>query len=540
MTSFSLFFFLVTIANVLAFGDSDTVMNPIKDGTPVGLIIVQGAQIPTAAYEPLAKAIQKASPYKLFVVMPAFLLDVPEPLVLSKGITDAQNKLYAAGLPKNAPIVYSGHSLGGAMLQDYVFSCKDCALQILMGSGLLRKYSNGSKSRVFPVPTLTIDGSLDGLMRVTRQAENYYHYIRHGDADNYFKFPVVLFEGMNHMQFASGTPPSNVKKNDLAAEITADDAWTMTANAIADFMNVNLGISSSSVVSSSKANLQKAVTVTGTIVTPIIASLEQEGFQHFKKPCDSDYPMPECPAYPRYPSKAKGTTPQVNCTCATPFVQTVGMQTMTNLSDVKILSTDAIHPVSGISPIHLPHVWSPKCAQEQGCTINVTTVSYPVYSALDGLDTGFYYTSASEIKVKLMSRQAMWLAAGVANVNYNETDVNVNTCRDINRQSYEWAKANAGEAALARFEKIGQPLEFGDDIFLGNAGPLWIENPLKYTEASDKSKVTITAPCTHTPIDYAIKSAAGFHYCKVLSPARAMEWIYIDGLRNKGHLTETH
>ena len=23
----------------------------------------------------------------------------------------------------------------------------------------------------------------------------------------------------------------------------------------------------------------------------------------------------------------------------------------------------------------------------------------------------------------------------------------------------------------------------------------------------------------------------GYHYCKILSPARAMEWIYIDGLK---------
>jgi hypothetical protein len=25
--------------------------------------------------------------------------------------------------------------------------------------------------------------------------------------------------------------------------------------------------------------------------------------------------------------------------------------------------------------------------------------------------------------------------------------------------------------------------------------------------------------------------SAGYHYCKLLSPARAMEWIYVDGLR---------
>ncbi|MFM8674137.1 MAG: hypothetical protein ACKOCA_03740, partial [Vulcanococcus sp.] len=34
-----------------------------------------------------------------------------------------------------------------------------------------------------------------------------------------------------------------------------------------------------------------------------------------------------------------------------------------------------------------------------------------------------------------------------------------------------------------------------------------------------------------TPLDYPIAAARGFHYCQLLSPAAAMEWICIDGLR---------
>jgi hypothetical protein len=33
-----------------------------------------------------------------------------------------------------------------------------------------------------------------------------------------------------------------------------------------------------------------------------------------------------------------------------------------------------------------------------------------------------------------------------------------------------------------------------------------------------------------TPTDYLISAAAGFHYCKLISPYRAMEWIYVDSL----------
>ena len=31
-----------------------------------------------------------------------------------------------------------------------------------------------------------------------------------------------------------------------------------------------------------------------------------------------------------------------------------------------------------------------------------------------------------------------------------------------------------------------------------------------------------------TPTDYFIKASAGFHYCELLSPFRALEWIYHD------------
>lgn len=34
-----------------------------------------------------------------------------------------------------------------------------------------------------------------------------------------------------------------------------------------------------------------------------------------------------------------------------------------------------------------------------------------------------------------------------------------------------------------------------------------------------------------TPEVYVVPAASGFHYCKVLSPARAMEWMHVQGLR---------
>ena len=53
---------------------------------------------------------------------------------------------------------------------------------------------------------------------------------------------------------------------------------------------------------------------------------------------------------------------------------------------------------------------------------------------------------------------------------------------------------------------------------------------MEYTESEDRKTVTVQAPMMRTPIDYFIGSAAGFHYCKVLSPFRVLEWMYTDSL----------
>lgn len=54
---------------------------------------------------------------------------------------------------------------------------------------------------------------------------------------------------------------------------------------------------------------------------------------------------------------------------------------------------------------------------------------------------------------------------------------------------------------------------------------------MNYVENSDKTTMTVEAPMMRTPTDYFISSAAGFHYCKLLSPYRALEWMLVDGLK---------
>jgi hypothetical protein len=53
---------------------------------------------------------------------------------------------------------------------------------------------------------------------------------------------------------------------------------------------------------------------------------------------------------------------------------------------------------------------------------------------------------------------------------------------------------------------------------------------MDYSLSSDGTQMVVSSPMMRTPLNYLVQSAAGFHYCKVLSPFKAMEWMMLDGL----------
>lgn len=71
----------------------------------------------------------------------------------------------------------------------------------------------------------------------------------------------------------------------------------------------------------------------------------------------------------------------------------------------------------------------------------------------------------------------------------------------------------------------------GEDKGPYGGGPTWIFTSLSYENNNDKTELLVRSPAMKTPTDFWIKASAGFHYCKILSPARVVEWIYVDGLK---------
>ena len=484
-------------------GDDVILKPPIPSKEQIGFILIQGAQITPEMYIPLATTLQNMSSYSVWVGIPDFALDVPEPFVISDGIDRIIKSLVSSGMNSSSKLFFAGHSLGGIVLQDYLQGNASLPVaQILLGSFLLEKY----RSTTYKVSTLTIGGELDGLSRVTRIMEEYYHRVLHTDDDKN-RFPVIVVPGLSHFQFASGTPPPLVKLRDLKPEISLADAHNIVASYISSFISLQMGNTSSLV------SISNAVLETGSFLQPIINAYEQEGFYGFKPPC-YDNPLSS------------------KCTLGCPWSQ-YAQQVMGGLDTAKLSDTDTFHPVWQINPVHLPHVLNNCSSPTADCKLKTVTVSQNVYEVGDSLDTGFIATSAKEIRVKLKSRQAVMEAAGYKNVNFNVSD-GESLCKRINEEAYAWSLRNAGSNTLTRYKKYGVPIIMGSDKGPYNVGPLWIWTPLSYEDTKNSSGhkvLEIKSVMMRTPTVYNIKAAAGMHYCKLISPARVTEWMYVDGLR---------
>lgn len=106
-------------------------------------------------------------------------------------------------------------------------------------------------------------------------------------------------------------------------------------------------------------------------------------------------------------------------------------------------------------------------------------------------------------------------------------------CKKINQFAFDWALNRSDEAARNRFNKFGVPVVMGEDVGCYHNGGLWIYLPMKYaqTQASNASTLEVSSIQLKTDVSYPIGMFQGMHFCKLFSPAKAMEWIYVDGLR---------
>ena len=144
----------------------------------------------------------------------------------------------------------------------------------------------------------------------------------------------------------------------------------------------------------------------------------------------------------------------------------------------------------------------------------------------DFLNTGSF-TAAKEVACKMLTGARMAEQLGV---DY-DYETSRNTCKDVNQNSIDIAlKLLEGSETLNRYQASGKPICLKDDFdAYFSAGPAWIKESLEIKETDECLQVS------SVKIDTALDSKLfpGVHYCKLLSPARVIDWIMTDSNANK-------
>jgi hypothetical protein len=417
------------------------------------------------------------------------------------------------------------------------FGVVDFAVRVngdLMGSDFAVHLPGGDYSFLAssPVPVLAIAAELDGVTRFSLFAAQ-----RHQHAHQH-RFVVV--GGASHHSFAQTSWKG--LDLDLQAEITNKAAQQHAATLIHEWVRTNQGNSTTSTKLLEAAELRAA-----QLAAPIVKALQLEGSAALgQEICNSDFPTnPSCnyPKYPDFslppgPSPAPSPLPSSDCVCGSEWVTNYAFPAVSGAADkgFAVHAADAFHDVSDVHPFHLPHTWN-NCTAPQGCNLNVTTLTMNV----NGSGTLFPSSaapplSALELRTKMKSRQTLWEDAGLGKQSVDVDQKNMSLCRSANRMAWDWALANADPAVRSRFQKSGEPFVMVDDVVapIGWTGPTWIKKELNYTRTA-QGTIEVQS-WTFVVGESPIKSKllpTGMHYCKLLSPARCMEWIYTDGLRTK-------
>jgi hypothetical protein len=527
--------FVLALAIPAILGSPNQILKPISSATgpDVAFLLFQGAQVTPDQYVALAQKIQNvtANHMKLWVTIPSAFLDLENPASIGvdavKTISDTLDAGYAG-----KDFYVGGHSLGGIAVQEWVrdnYQAQSIKGMVLMGSTLMRKY-RGTDS---VVPTLSIAGELDGLFRVTRMAEEYYNRIIHGTTSGAANTPVVVIPGMNHFQFATGNAPTLVAARDLKPEADSESSLNRASSIIGNFLAyVKTGDQTANNV------VVSAVKTTGQFIAPIVSAFELEGSREFNAPKQKDGPLEDCP---------KGMCSGIGSVWAITAQEFIADKNAFTSHGLKLHVTNNYVELSSLPPFgefHLPNITVDASDSKQR---NLPTYSQGYWELLDKFDTGFVSVSATEIGTKMMSRQCAYIRGiGIPESSAPFSLDDPNFCAQMNQQAYQWAINNAGVSTRDRFNRIGQKYTFGDDV-AKSGGPFWINARLEFNDAKDSSGtpvIQIVSPMIKTSIDFPriplLPDPACYHYCKLLSPARAIEWIYVDSLRLKGGLSSSN
>jgi len=484
--------------------NQDHVIKPLDDkvGPEKMLVFIPGANVPTENYLPTVNAIQEASELKLWVVIPAMpgkrcIMLCPTASVcapLQGYVSSILGKAKKQGWNGTsfAPDTFvAGHSLGGICAQTLSMAYTSPGYQALTVLGAYTQAVTGKNSvQDFPIPVMTVGAELDGGLgrpamigaRLTASDEA---AKTNGTDWQTTKAPVLILPGLDHSSFCPGfSVPGDV----FPAEATQEEAMNATGKIVSAFLHLHSG---SSDVSSASQTIQAAMASTREMLAPFTQAYKIEGGNN-------------------------GNNHKTSPWCQTAQQLLSGSPAADKVRVNPVVYKDDAHQFEHTRVAYVP--------DSSGDLVLNASGHNDYYS---GVGSSCLVPAAS-VDCKMVSSERV---AQQLNITQNTSP----SCRDVNQEAVKTAMAilsNSKSAfankTLARYIKRGRSIMFADDFApFENIGPLFIKGSLKITDSSEG--ITVSSIAIHTQLNSTL--FPGVHYCKLLSPARVLDYIYTDSLK---------
>lgn len=307
---------------------------------------------------------------------------------------------------------------------------------------------------------------------------------------------------------------------DLKQEISGEQAVESVSSTISSFIRYQLHHENDPMM-----HLNARIDDTRSFLQPLIDALLLEGNYHLASPCyECEEEEESCSVVDDTGSCSEGSQWIEKLQYGLPLTQKISA----SLDSVR----DEFRQSWWINPFADPPFHHPKVSKHNS-KLRIETITEAVYDKLGYIfDGGLVSNAALELRTKMNSPEAILDSLGM---DMDPAAFSTgNSCSSLNQETIKWAFENAPPVVRERYLSRGKQLTVGSDI-QHNSGPSWIWTSLtfgKHQECGLENEcVVIDSHTMSTPLDHPVPFAGGKLYCKILSPARVLDFMYTDALR---------
>ncbi|CAE7868786.1 unnamed protein product [Symbiodinium microadriaticum] len=504
---------LLIALGVLAQADEPIVLKPGEAEAGKSrkmMVLIPGGNVPNHHYQQTAQAIQDAAAQKglsLWLVVPTVFQNL---CIISCAATWLCSPLHSAveaafsaaakqgwnRTNDSENLWLAGHSLGAScanrLFQAYnAHNSSNSGSSPYAGMVVMGGYvdETGEYDLLgYPVPVLSLNVELDGGLARPGKISTWWHQFlklrqQKGLEAAATDKPVIVLPKLNHSDFCPGFDVPG----DLPAEVGQQEATRTIGETVSAFMALHWKGAEAKKASALEL-LKSQLAWTEGLLSPYLEAqdLERTAADHN---VSSEGSSPFC-------SRAQHVLAGLSAADA----QRLQVQ-------------DGFH-ISSPNLEHCHPTWT-----VDGKKLLVRSCSHTNYYP-DISNTG-KITAAEEIGCKLLS------AERVAQQLQTHPEHQRLPCAAMNRVAVQVAEQLAAESTLRRYREKGRGWCFLDDS-PSVAGPIWVfKDRLALKENS--TCMAVQSPSMLTDVNARIYP--GIHYCKLLSPARVLDWMMTDSLK---------